>query len=526
MISNDNLKRLASTSAVMSCTLGKATCLGMDKICSPLADNDVTQRKTQIICTIGPSCNTVEALVGLIDKGMSVARLNFSHGDHESHFKTLQNIREAAKARPNSTVGIMLDTKGPEIRTGMLEGGKPIELKAGQTLKITTDYSILGNSGCISCSYPLLPKSVQVGSTVLIADGSLSTQVLEIGDDFIICKVLNNVTIGERKNMNLPGCKVHLPIIGDKDKRDIVEFALKHNLDFIALSFVQNGADVQFCRQIISENTQYSNGIPSPIKIISKIENLEGVINFDSICSESDGIMVARGDLGMEIPPEKIFVAQKCMISKCNVAGKPVVTATQMLESMIKSNRPTRAEMTDVANAVLDGSDCVMLSGETANGAFPFDAVNVMSRVCAQAETCIDYPVLYHAIHSSVPKPVAVPEAIACSAVESAHDVNAKLIIAITETGNTARLISKYRPSQTIIACTAKPEVARGLKIARGVKTYVLNSIHHSEAVISNALALAKDENLIDSGDFAVAVHGVKESCPGSCNLMKIVKCP
>ncbi|KAL7069428.1 putative pyruvate kinase [Cryptosporidium serpentis] len=519
------LNRLASTSTVMSCTLGKATCLGMDKICSPLCEEDVTQRKTQIVCTIGPSSSDVETLIGLIDRGMSVARLNFSHGNHESHYKTLLNIREAAAARPYNTVGIMLDTKGPEIRTGMLENGQPIALKAGQMLKIVTNYSFVGNSECISCSYNLLPKSVQVGSNILIADGSLTTQVVEIGEDYVNTKVMCNATIGERKNMNLPGCKVNLPILSEKDKHDIVDFALKYGLDFIALSFVQSAADVQLCRQIIAEHADCSTN-PIPLKIISKIENLEGVINFDSICAESDGIMVARGDLGMEIPPEKIFVAQKCMITKCNIAGKPVVTATQMLESMIKNNRPTRAEMTDVANAVLDGSDCVMLSGETANGAFPLEAVNVMARVCAQAETCIDYSVLYHAIHASVPKPVAVPEAVACAAVESAHDLNAKIIIVITETGNTAQLISKYRPEHTIVACTAKPEVARSLKIARGVKTYVLNSILHSDGVISNALSLAKEEGLIESGEFAIAVHGVKEGCPGACNLMKVVKCP
>lgn len=264
----------------------------------------------------------------------------------------------------------MLDTKGPEIRTGMLKGHKSVSLVAGQTLKLVTDYSFEGDETTIACSYPKLPQSVKQGGKILMADGSIVLKVIECGSDFVKCRVVNDATIGERKNMNLPGCKVDLPVTGEKDKKDILQFGLPHHMDMIAASFVQHPDDIRYLRKILGPEGQY-------IKIIPKIENVEGILNFDEILAEADGVMVARGDMGMEIPPEKVFLAQKMMISKCNVAGKPVITATQMLESMTSNARPTRAEVADVANAVLDGTDCVMLSGETANGKFPVEAVQV-----------------------------------------------------------------------------------------------------------------------------------------------------
>merc|ERR1719329_825130 len=314
---------------------------------------------------MGPSCWDVDMLVQLIDCGMNVARLNFSHGDHEAH---------------GTTVAILLDTKGPEIRTGFFreDVGKSIDLKQGEELRVTTDYSFKGDSTCIAVSYDKLCSSVKQGSVILCADGSLSLKVKSVGDDHVITEVMNSCKIGERKNCNLPGVKVDLPVLQEKDINDIQNFGIVQGVDFVAASFVQSAADVQFIRETLGMRGRN-------IRIISKIENEEGLKNFDEICRASDGIMVARGDLGMEIPPEKVFLAQKVMIAKCNLHGKPVVTATQMLESMCKLPRPTRAEASDVANSVLDGTDCVMLSGETAGGSFPREAVTIMRRICEEA---------------------------------------------------------------------------------------------------------------------------------------------
>jgi len=318
-------------------------------------------------------------LVKMLDAGLDIARLNFSHGDHETHGRSVANLREALKQRPGKSCAIMLDTKGPEIRTGMLKDHKPIELVKDQELIISTDYTLEGDNTKIACSYQSLCTSVKVGQDVLVADGSLTCQVKEIMEDSIKVICLNGCKLGERKNMNLPGVIVDLPTLTPKDEKDLVEFGIKHNVDFIAASFVRKASDLDYIRKILGEEGKH-------IKIISKIENQEGLQNYDAILESTDGIMVARGDLGMEIPPQKVFLAQKWMIEKANLAGKPVVTATQMLESMIKAPRPTRAEAGDVANAVLDGTDCVMLSGESANGDYPINAVTIMAKISVEAE--------------------------------------------------------------------------------------------------------------------------------------------
>lgn len=395
-------------------------------------DINTEMRRTKIICTLGPACNQVETLVGLIDAGMNIARLNFSHGDHESHGKQVANLRAAMAQRPNKPVALMLDTKGPEIRTGMLVDGKNIDLKINQDLEITTDYTIKGDNTIISCSYSKLPTSVKVGSTIFIADGSVTCQVKELREKSVIVRVMNDATIGERKNMNLPGTQVDLPILLDKDENDIRVFGPKHDIDMVAASFVQSAENVDTIREVLKTSGQ------SHVKIIAKIENQAGLNNFDDILEKIDGIMVARGDLGMEIAPEKVFIAQKWMIEKCNAAAKPVQTATQMLESMIKAPRPTRAEASDVANAVLDGSDCVMLSGESANGAYPVAAVTVMARTCCEAERCIDYRQFYNDMKLQTPSP-STAEAIASSAVGSVLDLNLDLVCCITDTGLLAR---------------------------------------------------------------------------------------
>jgi len=467
---------------------------------------------------MGPACWDVEMLVKMLDAGMDVARLNFSHGDHEAHGKTVANLRTALLQRPEKKLGLMLDTKGPEIRTGLLKGHKNIELAAGQTLKVTTDYKFEGDNTCIACSYGKLPQSVNKGNIILMADGSVSLEVLEVGADFVVTKVLNNATIGEHKNMNLPGVKVDLPVCGDREKHDIVDFGIPQGCHYVAASFVQSADDVREIRNVLGTRGRH-------IKIIPKIENMEGILNFDEILAECDGVMVARGDMGMEIPLEKVFLAQKMMIAKCNLAGKPVITATQMLESMIKAPRPTRAEVSDVANAVLDGTDCVMLSGESANGSFPVSAVEVLARTCLEAEACLDYPSLFHAIHEAVPRPVSVPEAVCCSAVETAEDVNASLIIALTETGLTAKLIAKYRPRQLILALSSSDAAAQ-LACVRGVISRQVPSFQGTDNVVADAMSDAKAFGLVHSGDSVVVVHGIMEEVAGHTNLMKVVAVP
>eukprot|EP00918_Siedleckia_nematoides_P053421 GHVU01116731.1.p1 GENE.GHVU01116731.1~~GHVU01116731.1.p1 ORF type:complete len:517 (+),score=131.72 GHVU01116731.1:164-1714(+) len=511
----DKLQRMTSSSHILMKGLGN-TDIRMSQVLEKREEDDFMYRRTKIVCTMGPSCSTVDKIIELIDAGMNVARLNFSHGDHESHGQMVQNILEACKERPLRKVGLLLDTKGPEIRTGFLEGHQAVNLVAGQMLKIVTDYSVLGNSSTIACSYAKLPQSMSVGATILMADGSITCEVAEIGDDFVIVKVLNQAKLGERKNMNLPNVRVDLPCISEKDKNDILSFGIPNGCNFVAASFVQNADDVRSIRQILGPRGRH-------IRIIPKIENVEGLLNFDEILAESDGIMVARGDLGMEIPPEKVFLAQKLMTAKCNVRGKPVITATQMLESMTTNPRPTRAEVADVANAVLDGTDCVMLSGETAGGMFPTEAVQVMAKVCMEAESCIDYPALYRAIHGAVPRPVPVPEAVACAAVETAADTGATLILALTETGHTAKLIAKYRPSQLVLALSASESTTKHLQLHRGIICLQVPSFQGTDHVIRGALVEAKANGFVEPGDSVVAVHGIKEEVAGSSNLMKVL---
>lgn len=396
------------------------------------AAHAASSRKSKIVCTLGPSCWSVERLGQLIDNGMSVARFNFSHGDHKTHFSTLERLREALHQRPNSNVAVLLDTKGPEIRTGKVDPaiGK-LSLKKGDVIEVGTDFQRLCTRDYLACSYQSLPRSVREGSTILVADGSLSLKVKECHSNSVIAEVMNNASFGDNKNMNLPQCIVDLPTLTSKDEDDLKHFGIKHGIDFIAASFVRKGSDIDVIRGVLGNAGK-------DIKIIAKIENEEGLANFDDILARADGIMVARGDLGMEIPIEKVFLAQKMMIHKCNIAGKPVITATQMLESMIANPRPTRAECADIANAVLDGSDCLMLSGETANGDYPMEAVQMMASTCLQAESMIDYDGYYEDIRHAMLSQGAhinASESIASSAVKTARDVDATLIIVLTQTG-------------------------------------------------------------------------------------------
>ena len=382
-------------------------------------------------------------------------------------------------------------------------------------MNLATDYTFKGTSEKISCSYQDLPKSVKVGSTILIADGSIVAKVSEILENGVKTIVGNNSSLGEKKNMNLPGIIVNLPTLTEKDEDDLVNFGLKEGVDMIAASFVRKAEDVHYIRDVLGPRGAH-------IKIISKIENSEGLENYEDILEASDGIMVARGDLGMEIPVEKVFIAQKFMIDRANLAGKPIITATQMLESMIKNPRPTRAEATDVANAVLDGTDCVMLSGETANGAYPFAAVEIMSRLCVEAELCVNYENVFNLISKHTSRPISTKEAVCSAAVKTAEDINASLIIVITETGATARMVAKYRPIQPILALCMSASVIRQLNVTRGVVCLKIPSFLGTDNLINDAMKFAQENNYCLKGDNIVCLMAQNEESPEAVNIMKI----
>ncbi|XP_022682041.1 uncharacterized protein LOC101758684 [Setaria italica] len=478
--------------------------------------------KTKIVCTLGPASRSVEMISRLLRVGMCVARFNFSHGSHEYHQETLDNLR-AAMERTGILCAVMLDTKGPEIRTGFLKDAKPVQLKKGQEITISTDYSIKGDEKMISMSYKKLAVDLKPGSVILCADGTITLTVLHCDKEqgLVRCRCENTSMLGERKNVNLPGVIVDLPTLTDKDKEDILKWGVPNKIDMIALSFVRKGSDLVEVRKILGEHAK-------SIMLMSKVENQEGVANFDDILANSDAFMVARGDLGMEIPIEKIFFAQKVMIFKCNIQGKPVVTATQMLESMIKSPRPTRAEATDVANAVLDGTDCVMLSGETAAGAYPELAVQTMAKICLQAESCVDYGAVFKLIMASAPIPMSPLESLASSAVRTANSARAVLILVLTRGGTTARLVAKYRPSMPILSVVV-PELktdsfdwtcsdegpARQSLIVRGVIPMLSAAnakafdSEATEEALGFAIENAKVMGLCNTGESVVALHRI-----------------
>ncbi|XP_038980775.1 pyruvate kinase, cytosolic isozyme-like [Phoenix dactylifera] len=487
--------------------------------------------KTKIVCTLGPASRSVPMLERLLRAGMNVARFNFSHGSHEYHQETLDNLRVAME-NTGILCAVMLDTKGPEIRTGFLKDGKPIHLKKGQEITVTTDYSIKGDENMISMSYRKLAEDLKPGSVILCADGTITLTVLSCDRELglIRCRCENSAALGERKNVNLPGVVVDLPTITEKDEEDILRWGVPNKIDVIALSFVRKGSDLVEVRKLLGEHAK-------TIMLMSKVENQEGVANFDDILANSDAFMVARGDLGMEIPIEKIFYAQKVMIFKCNMQGKPVVTATQMLESMIKSPRPTRAEATDVANAVLDGTDCVMLSGETAAGAYPELAVQTMARICSAAESCIDYGAVYTQTVAAAPVPMSPLESLASSAVGTAISAKAALILVLTRGGSTAKLVAKYRPSMPILSVVV-PEIrtdsfdwycsdespARHSLIFRGLipllsaGTVEASHSESTEQALEFAMQHAKATGLCKQGDSIVALHRV-----GAASVIKLL---
>ncbi|KAI8974489.1 pyruvate kinase [Pilobolus umbonatus] len=419
-------------------------------------------RKTTIICTIGPNTNSVEMITQLRNAGLNVVRMNFSHGSYEYHQSVIDHTRQSQELYPGRPVAIALDTKGPEIRTGNMKDGIEIPIEAGHEMIISVndEYKDECNDEVMYVDYTNLPSVIEVGKTIYVDDGVLSFEVLEILEDGVRVVARNNGRLCSRKGVNLPNTPVDLPALSEKDKEDL-KFGVQNRVDFIFASFVRRGQDVKDIREVLGYEGRH-------IKIISKIENHQGVENFDDILAETDGVMIARGDMGIEIPCERVFIAQKMIITKCNLAGKPVICATQMLESMTYNPRPTRAEVSDVANAVLDGADCVMLSGETAKGKYPIDTVHTMHEICKLAETVICYPSLFNELRSLTQLPTETTETVACAAVAAAHEQSAGCIIVLTTSGNSARLISKYRPHAPIIVVTRSSVTARQIHLYRG----------------------------------------------------------
>ncbi|XP_023639190.1 pyruvate kinase, cytosolic isozyme isoform X2 [Capsella rubella] len=480
----------------------------MEMILGGQATNGALRSKTKIVCTLGPASRSVEMIEKLLKA------------------ETLDNLR-TAMANTGIPCAVMLDTKGPEIRTGFLKEGKPVQLNQGQEITISIDYKIEGDSNLISMSYKKLAEDLKPGDVILCSDGTISLTVLscEKSLGLVRCRCENSALLGERKNVNLPGIVVDLPTLTTKDKEDILQWGVPNKIDIIALSFVRKGSDLTEVRELLGEHSKN-------IMLMSKVENQEGVMNFEKILANSDAFMVARGDLGMEIPIEKMFLAQKTMIKMANALGKPVVTATQMLESMTVSPRPTRAEATDVANAVLDGTDCVMLSGETAAGAHPETAVLTMSRICKEAEDFIDYDTLHKKTLGMVSLPLSPIESLAASAVSTARSVFASAIVVLPKGGYTAELVAKYRPSVPILSVIV-PEFAqgddfdsscsdsvakRGL-IYRGIIPVVAtgssardSNMDASEETIRFAIGFAKTKGICRTGDSIVALHKIDGS--------------
>lgn len=467
-------------------------------------------KKTKIVCTIGPASESVDTLKELIKTGLNVCRLNFSHGNYEEHGKRIDNIK-AARNEMKLPIAILLDTKGPEIRTGKFSSPE-VNLVEGQNFIITME-DVLGDETKCTVSYKELVNDVKPGNQILIDDGLVGLAVKEIKGQEILCIVQNAGTIKDNKGVNVPNVKINLPAITPKDKKDI-EFGIEQGIDFIAASFVRKASDVLAIREILEENNATN------IQIISKIENQEGVDNIDEILEVSDGLMVARGDLGVEIPTEDIPIVQKELIKKCNILGKPVITATQMLDSMIRNPRPTRAEVTDVANAIFDGTDAIMLSGETAAGKYPLESVKTMASIAIRAEQTLDYEEL---LKTKVKlRQLNITNAISHATCTTAIDLKASAIITATASGYTARMVSSYRPSAPIIAATNSEMVMRQMGLVWGVYPLLAEKGLSTDDVFEKSVQSALDMDYISSGDLVVITAGVPVGIAGTTNLINV----
>ena len=465
-------------------------------------------KKTKMVCTLGPASDSKEILTKMIQGGLNVARLNFSHGSHEEHAGRIRRIKEVRKEL-NIPVALMLDTKGPEIRTGDLKEGK-VTLETGKKIVLTSEQ-IEGDADRVSVSYEGLPDDLSVGNKILIDDGLIELNVDRIDGTEIYCSIDNGGVLGSKKSVNIPNVEINLPGLTPKDESDLI-FGIKQKVDFVAASFVRKPQDVIAIRKVL-ENNGGGN-----IQIISKIENREGVEKIDRILAVSDGIMVARGDLGVEIPAEEVPLVQKSIIKKCNLLGKPVITATQMLDSMIRNPRPTRAEVGDVANAVFDGTDAVMLSGETAAGAYPVQAVETMANIVEKTERSEEYINRQKPEHGELTITNAVSEA----AVQIAANLDATAIIAATSSGHTPRMLSKYRPECTILAVSDKVSTVRRLTLSWGVYCMYMTELRDTDSMVHDSVQAAVELGVVKIGDLAVVAAGVPLGVQGNTNMIKV----
>ena len=467
-------------------------------------------RKTKIVCTLGPATEDDAILRAMIQAGMNVARLNFSHGTYEGHAQNIRRIR-ALSAELHTPVGIMLDTKGPEIRLKTFRDHR-VTLQKGQLFTLCTG-DVEGDAEHVSITYADLPADVQPGTTILIDDGLVGLTVEAVSKTEIQCRVNNGGVISDRKGINVPDANLSMPFISRKDRKDIL-FGIQENVDFIAASFTRTEEDILAIRKLLTDNGGKG------ISIIAKIENMQGVQNIDSILAVSDGVMVARGDLGVEIPLEQIPIIQKMIIRKAYSRGKQIITATQMLDSMIKNPRPTRAEATDVANAIYDGTGAIMLSGETAAGLYPVEAVRTMARIAQVAEASIDY---VQRFRDSVPRPSAnITNAISHACCTSAQDLNATAIVTVTKTGFTAKMLSRFRPGCPIIACAPVERVVRQLCLSWGITPLLIEEVTDTDELFERAVDAGIDAGLLHKDDLIVMTAGVPLGISGTTNLMRV----
>ena len=467
-------------------------------------------RKTKIVCTLGPATDNEEVLRQMMLEGMNVARCNFSHATYDEHKKRMDMIKKLRK-EVGQPVAILLDTKGPEVRVKNFKDGR-VTLEEGQLFTLTAD-EVEGTKDKVSVTYNRLYEDLEVGMRVLIDDGLIEMQVEQVDRTNIVCRVINGGTVSNHKGVNVPDVDLSMPYISDKDREDIL-FGISQDVDFIAASFVQKKEDILQLRRLLEKNGG------SDIKIIAKIENAQGVTNIDDIIEVSDGIMVARGDMGVEIPYEEVPVIQKKIIKKVYRTGKQVITATQMLESMIKNPRPTRAETTDVANAVYDGTSAIMLSGETAAGAYPVEAVKTMVRIAERTEQDVDYRKRFY--QSARETDTDITNAICHASCTTALDLNAKAIVTVTKSGTSARMLSKYRPESDIISCATTEKVCRQLSLTWGVTPIVIKEEKEVFHLFDKAIQAAVKMKLLGAGDLTVITSGVPIGVSGTTNMMKV----
>lgn len=467
-------------------------------------------RKTKIVCTLGPATNDVEIMKQLIQNGMDAARINFSHGTYETHAETIAKLKQA-REELNAPIPLILDTKGPEIRVKTFKEDK-VRLEEDATFTLTT-REVEGDGNIVSVTYADLPKDVHRGSRILIDDGLIELKVEDITETDVVCKVVNGGVVKSRKGVNLPGVEVNLPSLMEKDIEDL-KFGVENGFDIVAASFIRSAEDVLKIRRVLEENGG------GQMHIISKIENQQGVENIDKILEASDGIMVARGDLGVEIPPEEVPLVQKILIAKANRIGKPVITATQMLESMVHSPRPTRAEANDVANAIFDGSDAIMLSGETAAGAYPLEAVATMARIALKAESAVDYAAKL--ANTTEPARVNITNAISMAACATAAELKTAAITTVTKSGFTARMISRYRPACPLIASTSDETVWRQVNLIWGCKPMLYTGELPRGGVFDTALEIAVKSGLLKNGDTVVSALGMPLGFSGATNTLRV----